>query len=196
MERLSRWSVRASCASLRAMTTAPCTYFEESVALENADQHGELFDLPAKLRISPLNRHFGWAPVSVLHEGDRRWQARKRQWLELGTHREIGRAENLLGYSESAQAQGGGTSVFDPFLCELAYRWRCPPGGAVLDPFAGGSVRGLQGEGRGFGSLSAHQGVCRLTGIDVYLDTPRPKGESASVNEQPHGSWASVPRVS
>lgn len=36
-----------------------------------------------------------------------------------------------------------GTSVFDPVLCELAYRWFCPPAGRVLDPFAGGSVRGL-----------------------------------------------------
>lgn len=36
-----------------------------------------------------------------------------------------------------------GTSVFDPVLCELAYRWFCPPGGLVLDPFAGGSVRGV-----------------------------------------------------
>jgi DNA methylase len=37
----------------------------------------------------------------------------------------------------------GSTSVFDPVVCELAYRWFCPPGGTVLDPFAGGSVRGL-----------------------------------------------------
>jgi hypothetical protein len=36
-----------------------------------------------------------------------------------------------------------GTSIFDPVLCELAYRWFCPPAGRVLDPFAGGSVRGL-----------------------------------------------------
>ena len=36
-----------------------------------------------------------------------------------------------------------GTSIFDPVLCELAYRWFCPPGGVVLDPFAGGSVRGI-----------------------------------------------------
>lgn len=34
-------------------------------------------------------------------------------------------------------------SIFDPVLCEVAYRWFCPPGGVVLDPFAGGSVRGL-----------------------------------------------------
>ncbi len=38
---------------------------------------------------------------------------------------------------------GAGTSVFDPVLCELAYRWFSPPGGQVLDPFAGGSVRGI-----------------------------------------------------
>lgn len=36
-----------------------------------------------------------------------------------------------------------GTSIFDPVLCELAYRWFCPQGGTILDPFAGGSVRGI-----------------------------------------------------
>lgn len=36
-----------------------------------------------------------------------------------------------------------GTSIFDPVLCELVYRWFCPPGGTILDPFAGGSVRGI-----------------------------------------------------
>lgn len=40
-------------------------------------------------------------------------------------------------------ATSSGTSIFDPVLCELAYRWFCPPGGLVLDPFAGGSVRGI-----------------------------------------------------
>jgi DNA modification methylase len=36
-----------------------------------------------------------------------------------------------------------GTSIFDPVLCEIAYRWFSPKGGIVLDPFAGGSVRGI-----------------------------------------------------
>lgn len=40
-------------------------------------------------------------------------------------------------------APASGTSIFDPVLCELAYRWFCPPGGTILDPFAGGSVRGI-----------------------------------------------------
>ncbi len=42
----------------------------------------------------------------------------------------------------AAQPQSG-TSIFDPVLCEIAYRWFCPQGGHVLDPFAGGSVRGI-----------------------------------------------------
>lgn len=36
-----------------------------------------------------------------------------------------------------------GASIFDPVLCELSYRWFCPVGGKILDPFAGGSVRGV-----------------------------------------------------
>jgi len=36
-----------------------------------------------------------------------------------------------------------GTSIFDPVLCELVYRWFSPEGGTVVDPFAGGSVRGI-----------------------------------------------------
>jgi hypothetical protein len=42
-----------------------------------------------------------------------------------------------------ASGNQSGTSIFDPVLCEIAYRWFCPPGGAILDPFAGGSVRGI-----------------------------------------------------
>lgn len=40
-------------------------------------------------------------------------------------------------------AGGSGTSIFDPVLCELSYKWFCPPNGLILDPFAGGSVRGI-----------------------------------------------------
>jgi len=39
--------------------------------------------------------------------------------------------------------QNEGTSIFDPVLCELAYKWFCPTNGQVVDPFAGGSVRGI-----------------------------------------------------
>lgn len=44
---------------------------------------------------------------------------------------------------ERPETQTSGTSIFDPVLCELAYLWFSPPDGVVLDPFAGGSVRGI-----------------------------------------------------
>ncbi|WP_439579350.1 DNA methyltransferase [Elioraea sp.] len=51
--------------------------------------------------------------------------------------------ETLDPVSRQILDAGSGTSIFDPVLCELAYRWFCPPGGLVLDPFAGGSARGI-----------------------------------------------------
>lgn len=49
--------------------------------------------------------------------------------------------EFLRDHAELAAQHG--TSIFDPVLAEAAYRWFSAPGAAVLDPFAGGSVRGL-----------------------------------------------------
>lgn len=45
--------------------------------------------------------------------------------------------------TDRGQGSATGTSIFDPVLTELAYRWFCPAGGQIVDPFAGGSVRGL-----------------------------------------------------
>ena len=52
-------------------------------------------------------------------------------------------AAGEIGGGLSANDPGAGTSIFDPVLCELAYRWFSPPAGLILDPFAGGSVRGI-----------------------------------------------------
>jgi len=41
------------------------------------------------------------------------------------------------------RGDGDGTSIFDPTLCECVYRWFSGPGAQVVDPFAGGSVRGI-----------------------------------------------------
>lgn len=64
-------------------------------------------------------------------------EARKRL-NEAGTHRDQDKLNAITG-----QETLNGTSVFDPVLCELAYRWFTAPGQRVLDPFAGGSVRGI-----------------------------------------------------
>lgn len=39
-----------------------------------------------------------------------------------------------------------GTSIFDPALCEINYLWFTKEGDTILDPFAGGSVRGIVAE--------------------------------------------------
>lgn len=57
--------------------------------------------------------------------------------------RGLSRAEIIAEYVESGGITASGTSIFDPVLCELIYRWFTPPGGKILDPFAGGSVRGI-----------------------------------------------------
>lgn len=95
-------------------------------------------------------------PFSVLDRRQGYWQNRKRTWLRLGIKSELGRDEHLCFNLNSfdadtdkavrqgqAQADAPSTSVFDPVLCELAYTWFCPKGGAILDPFCGGSVRGI-----------------------------------------------------
>lgn len=53
-----------------------------------------------------------------------------------------------------------GASIFDPVLCELIYRWFIPENGKILDPFAGGSVRGIVAGKLGY----------PYTGIDLRLE--------------------------
>lgn len=77
-----------------------------------------------------------------------------------------------------------GTSIFDPVLCELIYRWFCPPGGTILDPFAGGSVRGVVAGflGRRYVGIDLRPeqvdanrkqwvGIAERHGVDVVNDT-------------------------
>lgn len=54
-----------------------------------------------------------------------------------------GEAEVVLDANGNPLAPKTGTSIFDPVLTELLYSWFCPPSGMILDPFAGGSVRGI-----------------------------------------------------
>lgn len=50
-----------------------------------------------------------------------------------------------------------GTSIFDPVLCETQYLWFSKSGDHIIDPFAGGSVRGI---------VAAELGR-KYTGIDL-----------------------------
>ena len=83
-------------------------------------------------------------PFSVLDTTSGRWQERQQQWKGLGLKSEVGRSENLLNFSKTVMLNNSnGTSIFDPVLCELSYLWFSRKGATVLDPFAGGSVRGI-----------------------------------------------------
>lgn len=112
---------------------------------------GNESDLTAKNCSGSLAARFMIPPLSVLNVREGWWQSRKRAWLALGIKSEIGRdsASNALGATFKGSAQAAtlstntGTSIFDPVLCELVYRWFSPADAVVLDPFAGGSVRGV-----------------------------------------------------
>lgn len=78
------------------------------------------------------------------------WARRDPQYYDKkrAAEQALGRALSVAEFEAShyeppENALAGGTSVFDPVLCELAVRWFSPPAGVVLDPFAGGSVRGI-----------------------------------------------------
>jgi ParB-like chromosome segregation protein Spo0J len=99
-----------------------------------------------------LSDRFLIPPFTILNAREGWWQNRKKAWLALGIKSEEGRDAKSnaqastftnSNQSENSSVLNSGTSVFDPVLCEIAYRWFCPENGLILDPFAGGSVRGI-----------------------------------------------------
>jgi len=95
-------------------------------------------------------------PFSILDTRTKEWKERKKWWIinhqiksELG--REDTESKTMFWDTES------NVSIFDPLLCELMYNWFTPINGTILDPFAGGSVRGIVAEELGF----------KYTGIDI-----------------------------
>ena len=100
--------------------------------------------------VGPLKQRFIFPPYSTWNTRDGGWMNRRRLWMAKGIESELGRAGKLT-YNIPMELSDGSvgnrvrvqTSVFDPVVCELAYGWWCKPGGVVLDPFAGGSVRGI-----------------------------------------------------
>ncbi|KJK22112.1 chromosome partitioning protein ParB [Burkholderiaceae bacterium 16] len=127
--------------------------FDLSLIGFDADELAELLDPPPPGTpgggAGSLAEQFMVPPFSTLNARDADWQDRKKAWLALGIQSELGRdAPAFSSASDKQKAASGATaqhrtSIFDPVLCELAYRWFCPADGLVLDPFAGGSVRGI-----------------------------------------------------
>jgi DNA modification methylase len=72
-----------------------------------------------------------------------------------------------------------GASIFDPVLCELLYKWFCTNGGSVLDPFAGGSVRGIVAGVLGY----------PYAGIDLRLDQVEANRKQAALLSLENVEW-------
>lgn len=101
-------------------------------------------------------------PFTVLDSKSGNWQRRKKIWQKLGIKSEVGR-DNKKVNSIRLQSDGKDitknpySSIFDPALCEVLYNWFCVDGKEILDPFAGGSVRGIVANKLGY----------KYTGIDI-----------------------------
>lgn len=132
-----------------------------------------------------LRNKFIEPPFSVLDTKSGNWQKRKKQWKKLGIKSEIGRDATTFNISDWNDKKGNSklpsdVSIFDPALCEVLYHWFCPSKGKILDPFAGGSVRGIV----------ANYLEYRYTGIDIrqeQIDSNREQAlDILNVNNQPN----------
>ena len=113
---------------------------------------------------SVLRKKYIELPFSVLDTKTGSWQKRRRLWYKLGIQSELGRGDKFSSYTKFGEwlekndvARFGekefaklNVSIFDPVLCEIMYEWFCPEKGTILDPFAGGSVRGIVASVKGF----------------------------------------------
>lgn len=103
-------------------------------------------------RTGGLVADFGAPPFTVLDTRQGYWKERREWWWSIGLDASIGRehlvstantqAESKYKYMGGRGASKGG-SAFDPVLAELMVLWHSAPGESILDPFAGGPVRGV-----------------------------------------------------
>lgn len=131
-------------------------------------------------------------PFSILNTRSGFWQERKRKWISLGIKSEVGRGDDLTftGAARSfdhyrvKEGKRGktdiqGTSVFDPVLTELMYQWFCPQFGQVIDPFAGGSVRGVVAPVMGYKYWGSEL-------RSVQVDSNQQQSSEIGLEQKPH----------
>jgi DNA modification methylase len=89
-----------------------------------------------------LYERFLVPPFSFIDCDNGDWKKRKKYWQQYFQSGE-GRSEGLLGSNSLISQYNNGTSIFDPVLCEVLYSWFSSENCTILDPFSGGSVRGI-----------------------------------------------------
>lgn len=109
-----------------------------------------LFETEKRAPKVTLADRFLISPFSVLRKTAGVWQDRKRYWLNLGIASEEGRDTKRynalptnIGSTKFYDRYSESISTFDPTLTEVIYKWFSKDGDMILDPFAGGSVRGI-----------------------------------------------------
>ena len=104
-----------------------------------------------------LKNEFLVPPFSILDTAGGDWLNRKNRWKTLGIKSEVSRENENSSqktgvvdwnnrkkqWNEKVKDKDNYLSIFDPVLCEVIYHWFCKKEGFILDPFAGGSVRGI-----------------------------------------------------
>jgi len=162
----------------------------------------DLFGEEIKEELSLADKYL-LCPTTVLNKRDPKWSELRRKWIKLGIKSEVGRDSMFMNFSGSkdkdilkgkegwsentkkmveqmgAFSGANGISIFDPVVCEIVYKWFCPDGGLILDPFAGGSVRGIVANYLGY----------KYTGIELREEQCNSNREQAidilEVNNQP-----------
>ena len=125
-------------------------------------------------------------PFSIFDTKQGYWQTRKKEWHDqLGRDGE-GRSTRLLdsGSLERLANVGGdsaltSTSNFDPVLAEVIYTWYTDKGGTIIDPFAGGIMRG---------GVAASLGY-KYIGTDLHKEQVETNIETAKAKKLKGAEW-------
>lgn len=109
---------------------------------------------------------------------------RKKEAAERAAGRKLTKHEFERDYYSAVQNGGGtmngtGTSIFDPVLCETQYLWFSKQGDFVIDPFAGGSVRGIVAV-----ELGRH-----YCGVDLREEQVEANRENAEICTDEQPTW-------
>lgn len=154
---IATWDFEKLEEELMAIKDIDMSEFEFDMSFLEEDDYSDKEEINKK-----ITDEFLVPPFSIFDTRQGYWQDRKKMWKDLGLDSGVGRDEALLG--KGLQKLGNqmsksltGTSIFDPVLCEVIYKWFNVKNGSIYDCFAGGSVRGIIAEKLGY----------KYTGIDL-----------------------------
>ena len=107
---------------------------------------------------------------------------RKKRAAEKAAGRKLTNEEfesQYLTTGGGSRLSDTGTSIFDPVLCETQYLWFTKPGDHIIDPFAGGSVRGI---------VAVELGR-KYTGVDLRPEQVEANRINAECCKGEHPTW-------